>query len=37
MSLDEKRGELIKQALKLGGFNPRNSPMVGDSYRYFIQ
>lgn len=37
MSLDEKRGELIKQALEKGGFHPRNSPMEGDSYRYFIQ
>ena len=37
MSLDEKRGELIRQALERGGFNPRNSPMEGESYRFFIQ
>lgn len=37
MSLDEQRGELIRQALERGRFNPRNAPMEGDSYRFFIQ
>jgi len=37
MSVDKKRGELIRQALEQGGFNPRSSPMEGDNYRYFIQ
>jgi len=37
MDLDEECGKLIAKALDQGGFHPRNSPMQGDSYRYFVK
>lgn len=37
LSVDQKRGELIKQAFEKGGFKVRNSPLQGDSYRLYVE